>query len=196
MEEFMEMNREEISQREENLRRFEYDKCFETFKHYDTLNWQIGGILVAGLMIFSGQIIAKVMEDGAINPCVYNWLPFVGLLNYTVMIIWIKFFLRHRELYNSRINRMREIEDILNINNFRIAAKEMYPEKLEYWRLSGFQWAILLATIFPWAFFILYWYLKRDFISVIFLIITFIITCGFNMYGILIKKKTHKEINK
>lgn len=41
------------------LKKFEYKMAQDMLKHYDTLNWQIGSILIAGVLLLTGLAINK-----------------------------------------------------------------------------------------------------------------------------------------
>lgn len=39
------------------IKKLEYTAAQDMLKHYDTLNWQIGSVLIAGVVVLTGLIV-------------------------------------------------------------------------------------------------------------------------------------------
>jgi hypothetical protein len=81
-------------------------------RHYDSLNWQIGSILIAGTVVLTGLVFNKDTIQ-----LLYQkfWATIAGLLVanaicYFVLIIWLLWFRRHRDYYNLRNEVLHRIE--------------------------------------------------------------------------------------
>lgn len=89
--------------REENLR-LEYEKTQEMTIHYDTMNWGIGAILIAG-------VFGMVGLSGD-NREAY---PLLALLSAIVLFIWRVYYMRHKAIQKIKFQRLQEIEKELHM---------------------------------------------------------------------------------
>ena len=79
---------------------FDYERAQEMIRHYETLFWQVGAIVVAGLFIgLSNNNLHDVDQFGA------TILPTLLVLSF-----WFLWHIRTRALVLSRFRRLREIE--------------------------------------------------------------------------------------
>lgn len=92
--------------------KLEYQMAQEMLRHYDSLNWQIGSILIAGTVVLTGLLFNKDTIH-----LLYErfWATVVALLvanaiSYGVLGIWLLWFRRHRDYYNLRNEVLHRIE--------------------------------------------------------------------------------------
>lgn len=88
---------------EENLR-LEYEKTQEMAIHYDTMNWGIGAILIAGVFGMVGLSGDNVEA-----------YPFLALLSAIVLFIWRVYYMRHKAVQKIKFKRLQEIEKELKM---------------------------------------------------------------------------------
>jgi len=92
--------------------KFEYQMAQEMLRHYDSLNWQIGSILIAGTLVLTGLIFNKDTVRLLYErfwPTVASLLT-ANLVSYLVLLIWLLWFRRHRAYYNLRNEVFHRIE--------------------------------------------------------------------------------------
>lgn len=92
--------------------KFEYQMAQEMLRHYDSLNWQIGAILIAGTLVltalvFKGDALALLNQSFWPTVSVLLVAPFISFL---VLSCWALWFRRHRSLYNLRNEVCHRIE--------------------------------------------------------------------------------------
>jgi hypothetical protein len=94
------------------LKKFEYEMAQDMLKHYDTLNWQIGSILIAGVLLLTGLAINKeVIELMRRSLSVGIPIAFgIPILSFVILRTWLAWFSRHRQLYNFRNEVIQSIE--------------------------------------------------------------------------------------
>lgn len=90
----------------------EYQAAQECFIHFDGFAWQVGAILIAGAFVFWG-IIASGND---LEPRV---LGIACLLISWFMSIWFLYNAHNREIYLRKLERVRELERMLNMEQHR-----------------------------------------------------------------------------
>lgn len=89
------------------IKKLEYQMAQDMLKHYDSLNWKIGSILIAGVLMFDG-IMFKALTENA-EQYVFITLSTTAM-SAPLLIIWYLWFRRHRFLYNLRNETMHRLE--------------------------------------------------------------------------------------
>ena len=100
--------------------RFEYQMAQEMLRHYDTLNWQIGSILIAAVIIMTGfvlnaDIFKIVNESRTVCYAIIIGFPAFSLF---ILVVWMLWFRRHRDLYNFRNEVLYRLETQLGMYHF------------------------------------------------------------------------------
>jgi hypothetical protein len=95
-----------------NIRLAEYKAAQEMLRHYDTLNWQIGAILIAATTILTGlafqsEVVKLLQHKNYLSLLIVVAIP---LLSWAVLETWHRWYRRHRDLYNLRNETMHRIE--------------------------------------------------------------------------------------
>lgn len=90
----------------------EYQATQACFVHFDSFAWQVGAILIAGTFVFWG-IIAS---GGDLEPKV---LGIACLLISWFMSIWFLYNAHNREIYLRKLERIRELERNLMMQQHR-----------------------------------------------------------------------------
>lgn len=92
--------------------KFEYQMAQEMLRHYDSLNWQIGSILIAGTLVLTALVFnkdtVKLLHD-VYYPAVAILLT-ATVLSAFVLGNWLLWFRRHRAYYNLRNEVFHRIE--------------------------------------------------------------------------------------
>ena len=92
--------------------KFEYQMAQEMLRHYDSLNWQIGSILIAGTLVLTGLIFNKDTVRLLYErfwPTIATLLT-ANLVSYLVLLTWLLWFRRHRAYYNFRNEVFHRVE--------------------------------------------------------------------------------------
>lgn len=101
-------------------KKLEYQAAQDMLKHYDTLNWQIGSILIAGVIVLTGLVVNKdtvaMMQESRGTAFILTFA--IPILSWLVLISWWTWFRRHRDLYNLRNEVLHRIEMDLNMYHF------------------------------------------------------------------------------
>jgi len=113
-------NEYEFDDKERENKRFEYEMAQQMLRHYDALNWQIGGILIAAVSIMTGfvlngEFLSNAKESQALCYVITIGFPVFSLF---VLIVWILWFRRHRDLYNLRNEVLYRLEVQLGMYHF------------------------------------------------------------------------------
>ena len=109
-------------------KKFEYQMAQEMLRHYDALNWQIGSILIAGVVVLTGFVINKDIIELAKKSFEVRWMLNLGIpfLSLFVLGNWLLWFRRHRFLYNFRNEVLHRLEIQLGMYHFlRVAAADI-----------------------------------------------------------------------
>lgn len=106
-------------------KKFEYQMAQEMLRHYDVMNWQIGSILIAAVLIFTGFAVNKDIIELAKKSCELRWILNLGipLLSFFVLFTWLLWFRRHRSLYNFRNEVLHRLEMQLGMYHFLLVAE-------------------------------------------------------------------------
>jgi hypothetical protein len=106
--------------RDLEVKKLEYSAAQDMLKHYDTLNWQIGSILIAGVVVLTGLVVNK--DTAELMRCsrevarvLTSGIPGMSLM---IMGAWCLWFHRHRDLYNFRNETLHRIEAQLGMYHF------------------------------------------------------------------------------
>jgi hypothetical protein len=127
--------RQEMGNQEFEAKKLEYQMAQEMLRHYDALNWQIGSILIAAVVILSGFAINKdVIELAKRGPGV-RWMLILSLpsLSLFVLGVWLLWFRRHRFLYNLRNEVLHRLESQLGMYHHLRVAESVPPKKNGGW---------------------------------------------------------------
>ena len=105
-------------------KKLEYQMAQEMLRHYDSLNWQIGSILVAASLVVTGLALNKDLLILARSSTSLRWSLTIGvpLLSLFVLGIWLLWFRRHRALYNLRNEVLHRLEMQLNMYHHLLSA--------------------------------------------------------------------------
>ena len=98
----------------------EYTSAQDMLKHYDSLNWQIGSILVAATVVLTGLVLnddalALLRGTTRASQIVAFGVPAFSLF---ILSIWFLWFRRHRALYNFRNETLHRLELNLGMYHF------------------------------------------------------------------------------
>ncbi len=95
-----------------NVKTVEYQAAQEMLRHYDSLNWQIGAILIAAVIVLTGFTLNKDIIDLASSSNSTRITILIGfpLLSFFVLGVWLLWFRRHRNMYNYRNEVLHRIE--------------------------------------------------------------------------------------
>lgn len=121
------MDKQEMGAQEFEKKKFEYQMAQEMLRHYDALNWQIGSIFIAAVLILTGFAVNKDIIDLAKKSHGLRWTLIIGipLISWFVLFTWLLWFRRHRSLYNFRNEVLHRLEMQLGMYHFlRIAEAE------------------------------------------------------------------------
>ena len=107
------------------VRKFEYEMAQDMLKHYDTLNWQIGSLLIAGVLVLTGIVVNKdIIEFMGSNRSAGLIIVFgIPLFSIIILGLWLLWFLRHRQLYNYRNETLHRIELKYRMYHFLMVAE-------------------------------------------------------------------------
>lgn len=108
------------------VRLFEYERAEAMLRHYDTLNWQIGSILVAATAVVFGFSLDGV---AASSPIVVVFL--VPLFSFLLLGFWFHWYKRHASLYNFRNEVMHRVEFQFGMYNALRVLESADPEAKE-----------------------------------------------------------------
>lgn len=91
------------------IKLFEYRMAQEMVRHYDSLNWYIGSILIGSLIVITG-IAINSMGVASIGDSHHFSILSIPFLSLFVLGVWLLWFRRHRNLYNYRNEVLHRIE--------------------------------------------------------------------------------------
>ncbi|MGB8510157.1 MAG: hypothetical protein WCD76_17390 [Pyrinomonadaceae bacterium] len=112
----------------------EYKAAQDMLKHYDSLNWQIGSILIAGVTVLTGLVINKdtIMLMRANKPLGFSIAAGVVFFSGVILYTWLQWFTRHRDLYNFRNEVLHRVEQRLHMYHFLKVAHINLPQNDEF----------------------------------------------------------------
>ena len=101
-------------------KKLEYQMAQEMLRHYDILNWHIGSILIAAVIILTGLVVRKEIIDLARESRQIGVVIMLGtpLFSFFVLRVWLLWFRRHRDLYNFRNEVLYRLEAQLGMYHF------------------------------------------------------------------------------
>lgn len=97
----------------------EYELTQQMAIHYDALNWQIGSILIAGIFISIGIIGDR-----------FDIYPLLSAISLFILIIWNRFYFRHKAIQDTKFERLHSIENELNLRQHLIVRERDAQKKL------------------------------------------------------------------
>lgn len=123
-------------------KKFEYQMAQEMLRHYDALNWQIGLILIASVLILTGfslnpDTIELAKKSVEVRRMLSLGIPALSLF---VLGIWLLWFRRHRTLYNFRNEVIHRLELQLGMyHHLRVAELDsgVVGDRFEQARLNA-----------------------------------------------------------
>jgi hypothetical protein len=101
-------------------KKLEYVAAQEMLRHYDSLNWQIGSILIAGVIVLTGLVVNKdiVVTMQQSHMTAWTLILSIPVFSAFVLITWWLWFRRHRDLYNLRNEVLHRLERELGMYHF------------------------------------------------------------------------------
>jgi len=112
----------------------EYSSANDAFMHYDSYSWQVGAVLIAGTFVFWGFLLDKNVE---------LFLLFISSLLITLLMSsWIFYTSHNRQIYLSKLHRIREIEKMLGLKQHLRFIKNN-SNKNSYYQTFGFRGHII-----------------------------------------------------
>jgi hypothetical protein len=118
----------------------EYQAAQDTYLHHDSLPWQVGGLLIAGVFVFWGFIL-----DKSANPTTIAW---ASLLVTALMSTWVLYAHQVRQIYRCKLDRIQEIERQLGMEQHRRFDKgDNTVKHYRYFGPSGFHLNLAIYTI-------------------------------------------------
>jgi len=106
----------------------EYERAQDMLKHYDLLNWQIGSILIGANAVLAGLVINLMPKVGWWGLLV---APAIALFSFVLLEAWMRWFDRHRTLYNFRNETLHRIEVQLGMYHFLPVAQASLTRPLD-----------------------------------------------------------------
>ena len=124
---------------DKDTQRLEYEMAQEMLRHYDALNWQIGGILIAAVIIMTGFVLndsflAKAGTSPRLCCVTAIGLPAFSLF---ILMVWMLWFRRHRDLYNLRNEVLYRLETQLEMYHFLRVAEAVRPSNAKFTEVSA-----------------------------------------------------------
>lgn len=101
-------------------KKLEYMAAQEMLRHYDSLNWQIGSILIAATIVLTGLVLSKDGIDLIQAKGQGSWGTVFGIPLFSLLILasWLLWFRRHRDLYNFRNETLHRLELDLGLYHY------------------------------------------------------------------------------
>ncbi|MFZ6781154.1 hypothetical protein ACO0LD_30335 [Undibacterium sp. Ji83W] len=106
-------------------KKLEYSAAQEMLRHYDSLSWQIGSILIAAVFLLTGLVLRKEAIDLIQSKEFYSFAIVVGLPVFSlfVLLCWLLWYLRCRHLYNLRSETLHRLEIELGFYHHLLAVE-------------------------------------------------------------------------
>ncbi|WP_162042482.1 hypothetical protein [Undibacterium sp. YM2] len=106
-------------------KKLEYSAAQEMLRHYDSLSWQIGSILIAAVFLLTGLVLRKesvalIQDKGLYSFAIVVGLPLFSLF---VLLCWLLWYLRCRHLYNLRSETLHRLEIELGFYHHLLAVE-------------------------------------------------------------------------
>jgi hypothetical protein len=101
-------------------KKLEYSAAQEMLRHYDSLNWQIGAILIAATIVLTGLVLRKEVIDLIQGKGILSWGVAIGIPAFSLFVlkVWLLWFRRHRDLYNFRNETLHRLEISLGLYHY------------------------------------------------------------------------------
>jgi uncharacterized membrane protein YdcZ (DUF606 family) len=87
----------------------EYEACYKTRDHYDSINWTIGSIFIASVLLLLGQSFQIKIQTFTDRVSVL----LIALVSFLLVVIWFVYIQHVQPTINRSIERAREIENWL-----------------------------------------------------------------------------------
>lgn len=135
-------------------KKFEYRMAQQMLRHYDTLNWLIGTILIAAVLMLTGlvtdgNLIGLAKQNGNIRCAVSAGIPALSLF---VLGTWLLWFRRHRALYNFRNEVIHRLELQLGMYHYlRVAESDLAGDAFEQARVNAGHDSLHFKPLYPLA---------------------------------------------
>lgn len=94
-----------------DTRLVEYQAAQDCYLHYDNFPWQVGALLIAGVFVFWGLVIDSSAKWEILGPA--------SLLVSLLMSVWILYAHHNRQIYLCKLDRARELERELGMEQHR-----------------------------------------------------------------------------
>jgi hypothetical protein len=100
--------------------RVEYSVTNEAVRHYDNFSWQVGSILIAGIIAYWGLIIG----NNEIN--IFTFI-ITNIFILFLSSLWFLYTFHNRQIYLYKLHRIHELEKLLGMKqNIRFIKKRNY----------------------------------------------------------------------
>ncbi len=117
----------------------EYQAAQDSYLHHDSLPWQVGGLLIAGVFVFWGLMLDRSPTSDSVVAA--------SLLVTALMSAWMLYAHQVRQIYLCKLDRIREIERQLGMEQHRRFIKsEKTIWHYRYFGPSGFQLNLAIYT--------------------------------------------------
>jgi len=109
----------------------EYGAAQEMLRHYDSLNWQIGAVLIAATIVLTGLVLRKEVIDLIQATGLLSWLVVGGIPAFSlfILVVWLLWFRRHRDLYNFRNETLHRLEIDLGLYHYLRVIEAAFSNK-------------------------------------------------------------------
>ncbi|MCZ7392776.1 MAG: hypothetical protein ABOK23_07800 [Candidatus Methanoperedens sp.] len=107
----------ELSEDQKTNLRFEYEKTQDMVVHFDTINWTIGSIFIAGIFLMIGTAGDKIQ--------IY---PFLAIFSFIGLLVWRLFYHRHKAIIKVKFKRLHYIEQMLDLKQHRQVDEMDHPK--------------------------------------------------------------------
>ena len=118
----------------------EYQAAHDSYLHHNSFPWQVGSLLIAGVFVFWGFVLDKSPSSETV--------AVASVLVTALMSIWELYAHQVRQIYLCKLDRIREIERQLNLEqNRRFVAAEKTSKHYRYFGPSGYQLNLAIYTL-------------------------------------------------
>lgn len=122
-----------VSKVDLEIKKLEYSAAQEMIRHYDSLNWQIGSILIAATIVLTGLVLRQEVIRIIQSNLTLSWLLVFGIPFFSlfILIAWLLWFRRHRDLYNFRNETLHRLEIELGLFHYLRVIEGDFSEEPE-----------------------------------------------------------------
>lgn len=96
----------------------EYASTHDAYLHYDNFSWQVGSVLIAGVFVFWGFLLQGQPSANTFVAC--------AILVTGIMSAWALYANHNRQIYLQKLDRLREIEKLLGLDQHQRWKKGVY----------------------------------------------------------------------